>query len=63
MFIIEDVTGRNFSNEGKHMPFRPYPTKKPLIPSAQVSLPPRADTTPQQQPVATEPIRPTSYTG
>jgi hypothetical protein len=47
MFIIEDVTGRNFSKEGKHMPFRPNPTKKPLLPSAQVSSPSRADPTPQ----------------
>jgi hypothetical protein len=48
MFIIEDVMGRNFSKEGKHMPFRPNPTKKPLIPLAQVSSPRRADPTPQQ---------------
>jgi hypothetical protein len=32
MFIIEDVTGRSFTKEGKHMPFRPNPTMKPLIP-------------------------------
>jgi hypothetical protein len=37
MFIIEDVMGRNFPKEGKHMPFGPNPTKKPLIPLAQVS--------------------------
>jgi hypothetical protein len=49
MFIIEDVTGKNFPKEGNHMPFRPTPTKKPLIPLAQVSTPPRADSTPQQQ--------------
>jgi hypothetical protein len=30
MFIIEDVIGRNFTKEGKHMPFRLNPTKKPL---------------------------------
>jgi hypothetical protein len=48
MFIIEDVIGRNFPMEGKHMPFRPNPTKKPLIPSTQVSSPPRVDPTPQQ---------------
>jgi hypothetical protein len=48
MFIIEDVTGRSFSKEGIHMPFRPNPTKKPLIPPARVSSPPRADPTPQQ---------------
>jgi hypothetical protein len=34
MFIIEDVIGRNFLKEGKHMPFRPNLTKKPLIPLA-----------------------------
>jgi hypothetical protein len=55
MFIIEDVTGRNFLKEGKHMPFRPNPTKKPLIPPAQVSSPPRADPTPQQQQAAQDP--------
>jgi hypothetical protein len=48
MFIIEDVTGRSFPKEGKHMPFSPNPTKKPFIPLAQVSSPPRADPTPQQ---------------
>jgi hypothetical protein len=48
MFIIEDVMGKNFPKEGKHMPFRPNPTNKPLIPPAQVSSPPRADPTPQQ---------------
>jgi hypothetical protein len=37
MFLIEDVTGRNFSKEGIHMPFRPNTTKKALIPSAQAS--------------------------
>jgi hypothetical protein len=47
IFIIEDVTGRNFLKEGKHIPFRPNPTKKPLIHPAQVSSPPRADPTPQ----------------
>jgi hypothetical protein len=39
MFIIEDVIGRSFPKEGKHMPFRPNPTKKHLIPPAQVSSP------------------------
>jgi hypothetical protein len=48
MFMIEDVTSRNFPKEGKHMSFRPKPTKKHLIPPAQVSSPPRADPTPQQ---------------
>jgi hypothetical protein len=45
MFIIEDVTSRNFPKESKHMPFRPNPTKKPLIPPALASSPPRADPT------------------
>jgi hypothetical protein len=44
--IIEDVRGRSFPKQGKHMPFRPNPTKKPLIPLAQVSSPPRVDPTP-----------------
>jgi hypothetical protein len=48
MFLIEDVTGRSFSKEGIHMPFRPNPTKKPLIPLAQGPSPPRAYPTPQQ---------------
>jgi hypothetical protein len=63
MFLIEDVTGRSFPKEGIHMPFRPNPTKKPLIPPAQVSSPPRADPTPQQQHEVAEPIRPTGHTG
>jgi hypothetical protein len=63
MFMIEDVTSRSFPKEGKHIPFRPKPTKKPLIPPAQISSPLRADPTPQQQPAAAEPVRPTSYTG
>jgi hypothetical protein len=63
MFLIEDVTGRSFPKEGIHMPFRPNPTKKPLIPLAQVSSPPRADPTPQQQHEVAEPIRPTGHTG
>jgi hypothetical protein len=37
MFIIKDVMGRNFLKESKHIPFRPNPTKKPLIPPTQVS--------------------------
>jgi hypothetical protein len=60
--MIEDVTSRSFSKEGKHMPFRPKPTKKPLIPLAQVSSPPRANPTPQQQPVAAELVRLTGHT-
>jgi hypothetical protein len=34
MFRIEDVTSGSFPKEGKRMPFRPKPTKKPLIPPA-----------------------------
>jgi hypothetical protein len=56
MFITEDVTSRNFPKEGKRMPFRPNPTKKPLIPLAQVSSPPRANPTPQQHTPA-KPVR------
>jgi hypothetical protein len=63
MFLIEDVTGRSFSKERIHMPFRPNPTKKSLIPPAQVSSPPRADPTPQQQHKAAEPVRPVGYSG
>jgi hypothetical protein len=47
MFLIEDVTSRSFPKEVMHMPFRPNPAKKHLIPPAQVSSPPRADPTPQ----------------
>jgi hypothetical protein len=36
MFIIEDVTGRSFPKEGKPMPFRANPTKKPIILPTQV---------------------------
>jgi hypothetical protein len=59
MFIIEDVTGKTFPKEGKHMPFKPNPTKKPLIPPAQVSSLPRADPTP----AAAEPVKPAGHTG
>jgi hypothetical protein len=62
MFIIKNVTSRSFPKEGKHMPFRSKPTKKPLISPAQVSTPPRSHPTPQQQPAAAEPVRPTGYT-
>jgi hypothetical protein len=63
MLLIEDVMGnRSFPNEGIHMPFRPNPTKKPLITPAQVSSPLRADPTPQQQHEAAEPVRPAGYT-
>jgi hypothetical protein len=47
MFIIENVTGKKFPKEGKHLSFRPNPTKKFLVPPAQVSSPPRAYPTPQ----------------
>jgi hypothetical protein len=63
MFIIEDVTGRSIPKEGKHMPFMTNPTKKPLIPPAQVSSIPRVDPTPQQQQETIEPIRPAGNTG
>jgi hypothetical protein len=63
MFIIEEVTGKKIPKEGKHIPFRPNPTKKPLIPLAQVSSLPRADPTPQRQQAAQEPIRPIGHTG
>jgi hypothetical protein len=61
MFLIEDVTGRSFPKEG--MPSRPNPTKKPLIPPAHASSPPRADSTPQQQHETVEPVRPIEHTG
>jgi hypothetical protein len=57
MFIIEDVTNRSFPKDGVHMPLRTTPTKKPLIPPAQASSPPRAGPTPQQQHEAAEPVR------
>jgi hypothetical protein len=63
MFIIEDVTNRSFPKDGFHMPLRITPTKKPLIPPAEASSPPRVDPTPQQQHEAAEPVRPTGYTG
>jgi hypothetical protein len=63
VFLIEDVTGRSFPKEGIHMLFRPNPTKKPLIPPAQVSFPPRADPTPQQQHEEAEPVRSVGHTG
>jgi hypothetical protein len=47
MFIIKDVTNRSFLKDGFHMPLRTTPTKKPLIPLAHASSPPRVDPTPQ----------------
>jgi hypothetical protein len=63
MLIIEDVTNRSFPKDGFHMSLRTTPTKKPLIPPAQASSPPRADPTPQQQYKAAEPVRLAGYTG
>jgi hypothetical protein len=63
MILIEDVTGRNFSKEGIHIPFKPNPTKKPLIPPAQASSPLRVDPTPQQQHEAAELVRLVGYIG
>jgi hypothetical protein len=63
MFIIEDVTNRSFPKNEFQMPLRTTPTKKPFIPPAQASSPPRADPTPQQQYEAAEPVRPAGYTG
>jgi hypothetical protein len=63
IFIIEDVTNRSFPKDEFHMPLRTTPTKKPLIPPAQASFPPRADPTPQQQHEAVEPVRLAGYTG
>jgi hypothetical protein len=37
MFMIEDVTNRTFQKDGLHMPIRPVPSKKPIVPLAQVS--------------------------
>jgi hypothetical protein len=63
IFMVEDVTSLSFPKEGIHMPFRPNPTKKPLIPPAHASSPPREDPSCQQQPGATELVRPTGCTG
>jgi hypothetical protein len=63
MFMIEDITNRTFSKDGLHMPIRPTPSKKPIVPPAQVSSPPRPDPTPQQQHRAAEPVRPAGSTG
>jgi hypothetical protein len=49
LFIIEDVTNRSFPKDEFHMPFRTTPTKKPLIPPAQVTSPHRPISTPRQQ--------------
>jgi hypothetical protein len=49
MFMIEDVTNRGFPKDGFHMPIKPNPSKKPIVPLAQITSPPRIDPTPQQQ--------------
>jgi hypothetical protein len=49
MFIIEEVTNRDFPKDGFHMPFRPFPTKKPLICPSLISSPPRSNSITQQQ--------------
>jgi hypothetical protein len=43
MFMIEDVTSMTFPKDGFHMPIRPTPSKKPIVPPAQVSSPPKLD--------------------
>jgi hypothetical protein len=62
MFMIEDVTNRIFSKDGSHVTIRPTPSNKPIVPPAQVSSPPRPDSSPLQQRAA-EPVRPTGHTG
>jgi hypothetical protein len=57
IFIIGDVTNRSFPKDRFHMPFRPNPTKKPLIPPSHITSPPRVDPTPRQQHRAAEPVR------
>jgi hypothetical protein len=49
MFMIEYVTNRSFPKDEFHMPIRPIPSKEPIVPLAQVTSPPRPDSTPQQQ--------------
>jgi hypothetical protein len=49
MFIIEDVTNRSFPKNGLYMPIRPNPSKKLIVPPAQITSLPRLDLTPQQQ--------------
>jgi hypothetical protein len=63
MFVIEDVTNRSFPKDGFHMPLRTNPTKKPLIPPAQDSSPPRPNPTPQQQQGAAELVESVGSTG
>jgi hypothetical protein len=40
MFMIEDVTNRTFPKDRFHMTIRHIPSKKPIVPTAQVSSPP-----------------------
>jgi hypothetical protein len=56
VFIIEDVTNRDFPKDGFHTPLRTIPTKKPLIPLAHIASPPRPELDPQQHQQADEPI-------
>jgi hypothetical protein len=63
MFMIEDVTNRTFQKDGFHIPIRPTLSKKHIVPPAQVSSPPRSESSPQQQQGATESIRPARSTG
>jgi hypothetical protein len=45
MFMIEDVTNRSFPKDAFHMSIRLIPSKKLIVPPAQVTSPPRPDST------------------
>jgi hypothetical protein len=47
MFMIENVTSRSFPKDGFHLPIRPNPSKKSIVPPTQVTSSPRPDSTPQ----------------
>jgi hypothetical protein len=49
MFMIEDVTNRTFPKVGFHMPIRSIPSQKPIVSLAQITSPPRPDSSPQHQ--------------
>jgi hypothetical protein len=57
MFITKEVINQDFPKDGFHMPFRPIPTKKPLIPPSHIASPPRLYSSPQHQQQEEEPVR------
>jgi hypothetical protein len=60
IFMIEDVTNRIFLKDGFHMPIRPTPSNKPIVPPCSGLL---SSKTRSHSSAAAEPVRPVHPTG